>query len=270
MGFNPRASYIDRAPRKWPASPGSGSLWGYPSTHDAPRAVASAITRSSRVGGLGRDTAPGGFPPLLHQRFPHSDTLSWLTPWQTLWRCFPRSADGARGVTAWPGCEAPGAGAGALRAATTDRAAGARQCCATKWLTIPCDRCIVNHMVAHQADVLSRVFRALGDPTRREMLRQLSKCGRTVGELGAPFRMSRAATGKHVGVLEDGARARASLPASGLAAPPGPAVARPVRAFLERAARCAGLAARSAAQGPLRDRERGEDAMKITVMVEAT
>jgi len=51
-------------------------------------------------------------------------------------------------------------------------------------------------MVAHQADVLSRVFRALGDPTRREMLRQLSKCGRTVGELGAPFRMSRAATGK--------------------------------------------------------------------------
>jgi len=58
-------------------------------------------------------------------------------------------------------------------------------------------------MVAHQADVLSRVFRALGDPTRREMLRQLSKCGRTVGELGAPFRMSRAATGKHVGVLED-------------------------------------------------------------------
>jgi len=45
-------------------------------------------------------------------------------------------------------------------------------------------------MVAHQADVLSRVFRALGDPTRREMLR-------------APFRMSRAATGKHVGVLED-------------------------------------------------------------------
>ena len=59
-------------------------------------------------------------------------------------------------------------------------------------------------MVEHgqDPDVLSRVFRALGDPTRREMLRRLSRREQTVSELAEPFRMSLAGASKHVKVLE--------------------------------------------------------------------
>lgn len=49
---------------------------------------------------------------------------------------------------------------------------------------------------------MSRVFRALGDPTRRAMLRRLAAGERTVGELAAPFRMSLAGASKHIQVLE--------------------------------------------------------------------
>ncbi len=57
-------------------------------------------------------------------------------------------------------------------------------------------------MVGQQTDALSAVFRALGDPTRREMVHRLSSGERTVGELAEPFRMSLAAASKHVKVLE--------------------------------------------------------------------
>jgi len=57
-------------------------------------------------------------------------------------------------------------------------------------------------MVDGQAAALNAVFRALGDPTRRAMLRRLSSGARTVGELAEPFRMSLAAASKHVKVLE--------------------------------------------------------------------
>ncbi len=57
-------------------------------------------------------------------------------------------------------------------------------------------------MVEDPPDALSAVFRALGDPTRRAMLRRLSKGERSVGELARPFRMSLAAASKHVKVLE--------------------------------------------------------------------
>lgn len=57
-------------------------------------------------------------------------------------------------------------------------------------------------MVEHQPDALSAVFRALGDATRREMLRRLAAGELTVGELAAPFRMSLAGASKHVKVLE--------------------------------------------------------------------
>lgn len=57
-------------------------------------------------------------------------------------------------------------------------------------------------MVEHSGDTLSRVFRALGDPTRRAMLRRLAAGERTVGELAAPFRMSLAGASKHIQVLE--------------------------------------------------------------------
>jgi len=63
-------------------------------------------------------------------------------------------------------------------------------------------RATLNHMVEESADRLSMVFRALGDPTRREMLRRLSTGERSVGELAQPFLMSLAAASKHVKVLE--------------------------------------------------------------------
>jgi DNA-binding transcriptional ArsR family regulator len=49
---------------------------------------------------------------------------------------------------------------------------------------------------------LDHVFRALGDPTRRAMLRRLATQEHTVGELAEPFRMSLAAASKHVKTLE--------------------------------------------------------------------
>lgn len=57
-------------------------------------------------------------------------------------------------------------------------------------------------MVERHVDELSRVFQALADPTRREMLHALAGRERTVSELAAPFRMSLAAASKHVRVLE--------------------------------------------------------------------
>lgn len=57
-------------------------------------------------------------------------------------------------------------------------------------------------MVERQTDELSRVFQALADPTRREMLHRLAARERTVSELAEPFRMSLAAASKHVKVLE--------------------------------------------------------------------
>jgi DNA-binding transcriptional ArsR family regulator len=57
-------------------------------------------------------------------------------------------------------------------------------------------------MVEKRADRLNAVFRALGDPTRRVMLRRLAAGERTVGELADPFPMSLAAASKHVQVLE--------------------------------------------------------------------
>lgn len=52
-------------------------------------------------------------------------------------------------------------------------------------------------------DPLSRIFFALADPTRRAMLERLTAGSATVGELAAPFSMSRPAVSQHLGVLED-------------------------------------------------------------------
>lgn len=57
-------------------------------------------------------------------------------------------------------------------------------------------------MVEQHHATLNAVFRALGDPTRRAMLRRLSGGERSVSELARPFRMSLAAVSKHVKVLE--------------------------------------------------------------------
>ena len=57
-------------------------------------------------------------------------------------------------------------------------------------------------MVERHSDPLDAVFHALSDPTRREMLRELSRGARSVSELAAPFEMSLAAASKHIKTLE--------------------------------------------------------------------
>jgi DNA-binding transcriptional ArsR family regulator len=57
-------------------------------------------------------------------------------------------------------------------------------------------------MVELNAAQLDAVFHALGDATRRRMLRDLADGERSVGELAAPFAMSLAAASKHVKALE--------------------------------------------------------------------
>lgn len=57
-------------------------------------------------------------------------------------------------------------------------------------------------MVEQQAPELNAVFHALGDATRRHMLRQLAGGERTVGELAQPFSISLAAASKHIKALE--------------------------------------------------------------------
>jgi DNA-binding transcriptional ArsR family regulator len=49
---------------------------------------------------------------------------------------------------------------------------------------------------------IGSVFHALGDATRRRMLRELAAGERTVSELAEPFAMSLAAASKHIRVLE--------------------------------------------------------------------
>ena len=53
------------------------------------------------------------------------------------------------------------------------------------------------------ADTLSRVFAALADPTRRDMVARLSESDATVGQLAEPYQMSLQAVYKHLRVLED-------------------------------------------------------------------
>ncbi|MEU8802724.1 metalloregulator ArsR/SmtB family transcription factor [Spirillospora sp. NPDC048819] len=53
------------------------------------------------------------------------------------------------------------------------------------------------------ADALSRVFAALADPTRRDMVARLSEGEATVSQLAGPYRMTLQAVYKHLRVLED-------------------------------------------------------------------
>lgn len=58
-------------------------------------------------------------------------------------------------------------------------------------------------MVEHQASRLDAVFHALGDATRRHMLRDLAGGERSVGQLAEPFAISLAAASKHIKALEN-------------------------------------------------------------------
>lgn len=51
-------------------------------------------------------------------------------------------------------------------------------------------------------DPLSKVFAALADPTRRDMIARLAGADATVGELAEPYRVTMQAISKHLKVLE--------------------------------------------------------------------
>ena len=53
------------------------------------------------------------------------------------------------------------------------------------------------------ADPLSRVFAALGDPTRRDMVARLAAGDATVNELARPYNVTVQAVSKHLKVLAD-------------------------------------------------------------------
>ena len=52
-------------------------------------------------------------------------------------------------------------------------------------------------------DQLSRVFAALADPTRRDIVARLAVGDASVGQLAAPYAMSVQAVSKHLRVLEE-------------------------------------------------------------------
>ncbi|WP_370400873.1 ArsR/SmtB family transcription factor [Sulfitobacter sp. JB4-11] len=53
-------------------------------------------------------------------------------------------------------------------------------------------------------DLSQNTFRALADPTRRDILRMLSAQEMTIADVSARFDMTRAAVKKHLTVLSDG------------------------------------------------------------------
>jgi DNA-binding transcriptional ArsR family regulator len=56
-------------------------------------------------------------------------------------------------------------------------------------------------MATHKSRQREAVFRAISDPTRREILGILRRGRRTVGEIASNFRMSRPAISKHLRLL---------------------------------------------------------------------
>jgi DNA-binding transcriptional ArsR family regulator len=66
-------------------------------------------------------------------------------------------------------------------------------------------------------DDLSRVFSALSDPTRRDIVARLAESDATVNQLAEPYRMTLQAVYKHLRVLEEAglvSRAHGPLPRS--------------------------------------------------------
>lgn len=59
-----------------------------------------------------------------------------------------------------------------------------------------------NQTTTSPPDYLDRVFKALGDQTRRELLARLTDGPAMVTELAKPFDMSLPAVGKHLRILE--------------------------------------------------------------------
>lgn len=60
------------------------------------------------------------------------------------------------------------------------------------------------NLASSTPDIEQSVFRALSDPTRREILVMLAVRDRSIAEVADGFDMTRAAIRKHIGVLEEG------------------------------------------------------------------
>lgn len=60
------------------------------------------------------------------------------------------------------------------------------------------------NLASSTPDTEQSVFRALSDPTRREILVMLAVRDRSIAEVADGFDMTRAAIRKHIGVLEEG------------------------------------------------------------------
>jgi DNA-binding transcriptional ArsR family regulator len=60
-----------------------------------------------------------------------------------------------------------------------------------------------NQEVDVTTDGLSKVFAALADPTRRDIVARLARGDATVGQLAEPYAMSLQAVSKHLKVLEE-------------------------------------------------------------------
>jgi len=66
-----------------------------------------------------------------------------------------------------------------------------------------CGRGPESNELAVAADALSRVFSALADPTRRDIVARLSEGDATLTELAEPYDVSIQAISKHLKVLDD-------------------------------------------------------------------
>ena len=62
---------------------------------------------------------------------------------------------------------------------------------------------VFNRMVDEADETLSRVFAALADPTRRDMVARLAVGDTTLTQLAEPYAVSVQAVAKHLRVLED-------------------------------------------------------------------
>lgn len=70
---------------------------------------------------------------------------------------------------------------------------------------------VATHEPALPDEQLDRVFRALGDKTRRQLLSMLARGSAKVTELARPFDMSLPAVGKHLRVLENAGLVRRTI-----------------------------------------------------------
>ena len=89
------------------------------------------------------------------------------------------------------------------------------------------------------ADPLSRLFAALADPIRRDIVARLAVADATVGELAEPYDVSLQAVSKHLKVLEEAGLVRRSRDAQRRPVHLEPEVLEQMTSWIERYRRAA-------------------------------